>query len=114
MRLYCEELKAIPFRYLPTYKENVEVRNGFCEAEDPYAINALKREGFIEVDRQTEPTFVEADRQTEPTFVDSVSKIEESVPKPVVRKSKTGGNEKRVSKPKTRKLAKTSRLARKK
>ena len=49
MRLFNPRFEKISETKEITYYENVIIRNGFCEAQNSYAIAELKRRGFIEV-----------------------------------------------------------------
>ena len=55
MRLFSRALSQLASTTEHTYFEVVKVEYGYCEAQNPYAINELKRLGFEEVKVEAAP-----------------------------------------------------------
>ena len=55
MRLFSQALSRLALTTKHTYFEVVRVEYGYCDAQNPYAINELKRLGFLEVMTEAPP-----------------------------------------------------------
>ena len=85
MRLFSPALSRLASITKHTYFEAVRVEYGYCDVYNPYAINELKRLGFVEVAVEAPPKgepITETEPITEPVKVEP--KIVEPKVKPKI------------------------------